>query len=290
MNSGVPNGPGGKIPPKYIGRQVLKCAISGCGNAPTVLASLPDGYGYSATKVPSALTLDATAVYWAEDASVVSCSKQGCGCSPRVVATASGPAGVAVGSGGVYFTIYGYGDVASCPIAGCAAAPPNLATGQVGPAGITLDTTNVYWTTNSTVAACALGGCNGAPAILWRGAPNSTQANTIGIAVDATNLYWTNAQPFNLGDAMQCAKSSCGSTLVTLASARSEPRGVGVDAQNVYWVEGAGVMKCAIGGCNDSPTMFYPTGSPAIALDASHVYFTDPGATSTDGRIMMLAK
>ncbi len=289
LNAGTPVGPGGKVPPTYVGGQVLQCAIAGCGNSPTVLASALHG-GLDGPGVPSVLTVDATSVYWADGTSVRSCEKGGCGCAPKTIATANGATAVAVSTTDVYFTMYSWGQVASCPIAGCTGVPTVLAASLVGPAGITLNTSDVYWTAESTVWGCALGGCNGAPTRLWEGQPNSTQANTIGIAVDANNLYWTNAQPFNLGSVFQCAKANCAGTLVMLASARTEPRGIAVDGTNVYWVEGAGVMKCAIGGCGNAPTVFAPSGSPAIALDSTHVYFTEPGATSTDGRIAMVAK
>ena len=291
VNAGTPLGGSGccKQVPIYVGAQVLRCAITGCGNAPTVLASLPPSGPTPFLLVPSTLTLDATKVYWADGTSIRSCAKTGCDCTPTILAAAQSTTGVAVTSSTLFFTEHDVGEVATCSIGGCPGAPTLLATSQVGPTGIALDTTDVYWTTNSTVVRCSLGGCNGVLDTLWHG-QTVVQANTTGIAVDATNVYWTNAQPFNLGSVMQCAKANCAGTLVTLAAARTEPLGIAVDGENVYWTESAGVMKCAIGGCTNSPTVLASSGSPAIALDGAHAYFTQPGSTTTDGRIMMIAK
>jgi hypothetical protein len=190
----------------------------------------------------------------------------------------------------LYVTEYASAELAMCPLPGC--TPITItAPHVVGASGITLDATHVYWVdSNGEMLRCPLSGCNGTPQSLWQGAPNSTQAGTVGIAVDATNVYWTNAQPFNYGSVMQCAKEACASTLVVLANARTEPRGIAVDGTNVYWTEAAGLQRCAIGGCGGMPTTLTPSAGPALALDATHVYFTDPGSKSTDGRIRVIAK
>jgi hypothetical protein len=288
INAGVPGGPGGKVPPIFTGAQVLKCAIAGCRNSPTVLADIAEpGSGYG---LPSALALDSASVYWVAGGSVLACSKTGCSCSPTVIAAQVDARAVAVSSDTVYFTSSS-GSVGSCPVAGCTGGPSSIATGQVGPAGITLDPATLYWADNSAVMACALGGCLSSPAILWQGKAGSSQANTTGIAVDGDNLYWTNAQPLQLGDVMQCPKSNCEGGLVTLGSARTEPRGIAVDGADVYWFEATGVMKCTIGGCNDSPTIVAAATGQALAVDAARVYYADFGSNArTDGRIMVVSK
>lgn len=84
---------------------------------------------------------------------------------------------------------------------------------------------------------------------------------------------------------------------MTLGSGRSEPRGVASDGQNVYWAESpwgdpvaGGLYRCAVGGCSNSPTTLVSPGGQGVALGASHVYFTQAGATGTDGRILAVAK
>jgi hypothetical protein len=77
--------------------------------------------------------------------------------------------------------------------------------------------------------------------------------------------------------------ASCAATRYTLASNQRNPYGLIIDATTVYWVNEAGgqVMKCAIGGCGNTPTLLaagltHPVG---IAVDSSDVYWTDDSAT-----------
>src|SRR5215470_9396184 len=59
-----------------------------------------------------------------------------------------------------------------------------------------------------------------------------------------------------------CAGGLCQSIL--LASGQS-PQAMAVDTTNVYW---SGVMKCAVGGCNQAPTRINgTTGGVGLAID-----------------------
>jgi hypothetical protein len=126
------------------------------------------------------------------------------------------------------------------------------------------------------------------PTQLWS-APNSDPMSVVG---DATNLYWTNVGG---GSVMQCAKANCAATLITLASGRSFPNGIAVDGSNVYWREG-NVYRCAIGGCNNAPTLVASASfnqfswDTAIALDDTRVYWTQSSSSPNDSRIMWAAK
>ena len=87
IDRGTPAG-GGKEPLSSIANgQVLKCPVTGCGNAPTVLASYPTWLG------AGALAVDGTDVYWSmEDVSgmwgqIVRCAMGGCGGAPVPLAS-----------------------------------------------------------------------------------------------------------------------------------------------------------------------------------------------------------
>jgi hypothetical protein len=72
---------------------------------------------------------------------------------------------------------------------------------------------------------------------------------------------------------------------------------IAVDGTEVYWsLEQSGgtlgaIVKCAIGGCGGTPALVGMTStqqSPTVglALDATRVYWTDPGS----GRVLAVSK
>jgi hypothetical protein len=113
-----------------------------------------------------------------------------------------------------------------------------------------------------------------------------TNPAPVDLAVDAVNLYWTDAQSIDQCDKAACAPMTLASTV--LASGADTVR---VDASSVYWVSlgtfmpnSGFVAKCAIGGCNGSPTLvadgLYVTGVSrvfvgALALDSGRVYYIE---------------
>ena len=279
LNLGYLVGPGGKLGFYYEGGQVMKCAIGGCGNSPTVLGS---GWTQAALyPTPSGLTLDARSVYWLGGGNVLSCAISGCTGQPITRVNGAEASGMTVTSSGFYTTEYGIGEIAFCPLSGCAGGPANFATTVSGPEGITHDATEVYWVdVNGVLGGCPLGGCVDAAATALI---TPTAAGSRALAVDDTNLYWTNGNPAGVGSVEQCNKTDCATTAMTLASGRTGPMGIAVDASNVYWVEGDSVYKCAIGGCGNSPTRVAAATGQAIAIDATHLYVSQGAPGLPDG-------
>lgn len=286
MNRGTYVSLGPKLGSEYDGDgQLLACAKTGCGNRPSVLADLT--YTANDWVTPSVLALDASRVYF-PDGPIHACAKTGCGCAPTPLAPTGG-LGVAVSPASFFWTDYDK-TVASCPLGGCNGPPTILASNEVGTMAIAVDATDVYWTTeNGKLFRCPLVGCT-APTLLWAGKQGTAQAATRSVFVDAENVYWTNTQPSPFGSVMQCAKTSCGATLVTLASGRAAPTGVVADGANVYWTEGT-IYACAIGGCGGKPTAVVPgAGAAAFAIDATRIYWAQPNTGNDDGRIVFQAK
>ena len=289
LNVGTVTSPGpGAIPSYYQGGNVMKCAVGGCDNSPTILGS---GWAQAGMyPAPSGLTVDSTNVYWSGGGNVLSCAISGCGCQPTVRAMVPA-AGVTVASGAIYMTEYGIDEIALCPLSGCANGPSTFADSTGGPLGITHDDTNVYWVdVNGVLRECPLSGCGPAGAVSLL---TPTAAGSTALTVDDTNLYWTNGNAAEVGSVEQCDKTAA--TATTLASGRSGPMGIAVDATDVYWVEGGSVCKCAIGGCGNSPMTVAATSGPAIALDATHLYVSqsapsDGGDDSLDDYVVALPK
>jgi len=285
---GTFRGPGGKAGGSWVNGNVVSCAIGGCTNRPTVLAS----GGWGGSGLPSALALDATRVYWTgampptgltAGGAVLSCSLGGCGSSPSVLASGvDDPTGVAVSGDSILWTEYDVGSVVSCPLTGCTAAPASVSSSQGGPTAIIADASGIYWVNyNGSLKRCASPSCTGGPTTLWVG--QGTEAAITALAADNTNLYWTNGNPLATGSVFQCAKSNCAATAIALASERSSPMGIAVDATDVYWIEG-GIYKCAIGGCGGNPTFVAAASGPAIAVDGAHIY------ASTSNEILVIDK
>lgn len=284
LNKGTVTGPGGKSGYSWADGQVMRCALGGCGNKPTILAS---GWWYPGglPVVTSALTIDATRVYWAGAAptllpgqsaggAVLSCAIGGCGCAPTVIASGvDDPTGVSVSGSGVFWTEYDVGQIVSCPITGCVQSPASLSSSQVGPTAVLADASGIYWVDiNGSLKRCGDAACAGGPTTLWAG--QGTEAQTEALASDDANLYWTNGNPAGTGSVFQCAKSNCAATAVALASGRSSPMGIASDGTDVYWSESGSIYKCAVGGCGGGPSVFAAAGGPAVAVDANHVYAT----------------
>jgi hypothetical protein len=179
------------------------------------------------SELAECLTVDATNVYW---------TNSGC-------------------SGGFdQETVCGIGSVMWVPVDG--GTPATLASSELGPVAVAVDSANVYWT---GYKACApyLQACIGGTGVVMK------------LALD-------------------------GGTPTTLAAGLDQPQGLVVDTVSAYWTDvGAGtVMKVPLGG--GTPTTLavrqgYPNG---IAVDSASVYWTDWPSTKTDsfGTVMKGAK
>jgi hypothetical protein len=257
---------------------VNACALTGCNNTPTVLAT-----GQS---MPTGITASQGIVYWVNygvgvtGGSVQECASTGCGGNPTPVATGQdAPTAVAVaGNGSIYWTTQN--GVMKC--SGTLPCTPST----LGPTGsdIVVDANNAYWTAQAGPVRCALGGCGGAPTAIATG-----QLSSWAIAVDSANVYWTTLSGFTVA---KCALSgTCGGNPTTL-SAATRPYGVAVDGATVYWVDFTvgTVSACATGGCAGKATILASgqTSPAAVAVDATAVYwvnYANPG-----GAVMKLAK
>jgi hypothetical protein len=311
FNRGIyqPSSGGPKVPGRYAGAQVMKCAKAGCGNHPTVLAT----GDWQIDGTPAAIAVDSSDVFWGADDQVFKCATSGCGGTPTAIMSGQGFAyGIALDATNVYVTADTYAQVMQCAKSGCGTNPVLLWSGeqqtpQYFPQGIVVDGPAAYWAIgDGLVMRCATAGCGNTPEHFWTSAAGSLQAATNGIAVDATHVYWTNSEPLMLGQVMQCAKSNCAGTVTTLASGLSSPYAIAVDGANAYFtqvgatlLDGGGtfdgpgaVMRCAIGGCGGQPAAFAdglsrPLG---IALDANAVYWAESGMGDTDGQVVSQPK
>jgi hypothetical protein len=121
---------------------VVKCATTGCGGSPTVLAP-------GESNGPSSAALDKTNVYWTLwNGGVSTCAKSGCSAAPRSLVKSPlgrGYGAIALDDANVYWVVEEGGAVMSCPKMGCD-TPTILASGLDHPRGIAVDAVSVFFT------------------------------------------------------------------------------------------------------------------------------------------------
>jgi hypothetical protein len=133
--------------------RLLKCPVSGCANAPTILATDPD---------PTGIAVDGRNVYWVsfgaqadQGTAVMKCAVCGCGGKPDVVLpTGVVSAGWLASDGIRLFLSEGRtasGRLLACPVDGCAGAPTDLLAGLSSPGPIALGTGKVVIATPSEI-------------------------------------------------------------------------------------------------------------------------------------------
>jgi hypothetical protein len=177
------------------------------------------------------------------------------------------------------------------------------------PDDVATNGTDVFWTTSNAsgaqIVTCPVGGCSGSPAVVVSG-----RTGIGAIAADATRIYWVELgtavgggklplRSYTNGQIVECTATGCGNAPTTLASYPTwlGAGAIAIDGANVYWsTEDAGgawgtIARCAIGGCAGTPTKVGSTAtlkSPTLglALDATRVYWTDPGS----GKVFAVAK
>jgi len=166
-----------------------------------------------------------------------------------------------------------------CIGGGCMAGvcqPWTLATGELLPWGITVDATNVYWTTDGApgaVYSCPLAGCGATPTLLASVPTAATR-----ITVDAAHVYFSE---FDAGNVVACPLAGCGANSpAPLSSGENQPMGVAVAAGNVYWADSGGTlvrMTAVPGGGAVSTLAVNQSGPRTLVADATNLYWTSAG-------------
>jgi len=270
---------------------VMKCAISGCDDAPTAIATNQE--------FPWGIALDdAGGIYWtnggASDAAtgaVMRCDIAACAGGPTVVASSQAhPGGIALDSTRVYWAnsgLDGGGSIESCPLVGCDADGGVAFASSVdeGFGYVALDSTYVYWSGLGDVYACGKGGCDAATTL------GSGEHDVDSLVAAGGGAYWTvwkiSPTTDNRTALLSCPAAGCASPNVIAAQpGGDELWGLALDSTNAYWSDIAtqSIMTCAVAAC--TPTVVTKHFGYYLAVDSTSVYWTN----YADGAIMRTPK
>lgn len=209
---------------------VMECAIGGCSETPTPLATMlssPWGIAALGTDVY-------VGVYSSSPIQAIPIVP---GTATALATTSTGePAGVAVDASNAYWVAPGGGTVNKCSLGGCGANSTTLASGLMFPSFIALDAGNVYWTDETSggaVMKCAKTGCSNSPETLASG------GTPAGIFVYNGTVYWADSSP--TGGVFSCAAGGCNMVPTTVVNSGAATNVV-VDSTHVYWIASGSIQ------------------------------------------------
>jgi hypothetical protein len=160
-------------------------------------------------------------------------------------------------------------------------APIALASGQKHPAAVAVDHENVYWLNLGTnerlglresvwsggeVMKCTIGGCGEQPSAI---ASNRTlspgSVRSLAFATDGQNAYWTDETPLDAGAQsalVKCAVNGCNNSPTAIGPG---VQALAVHAGRIYWTEfRALVSSCAASGCDTTQTQLWLAGNTPV--------------------------
>lgn len=145
-------------------------------------------------------------------------------------------------------TTYVDGGVVTCPVTACDGGT-TLASGLSYPGDLVVRDTTAYWVQGTSIVACDVAGCSGAPTVI--ASPPQSVDSVAGLAVDTTDVYFGGrmAQDGYVWQLWKCPRSGCpgGPTqLVSTASAAGITPLIAVDATRVYFVSVDGMHILAM--------------------------------------------
>jgi hypothetical protein len=203
------------------------CIPDGCDDRPLSYGheDAGPGFGLAATEFP--LWTQGTTVFFC-----ASCSSPFGGSIVPLETNVDSPRGIAVSITTKRMPVWGTnGAVMKCDTETCAdAGPVPFATGQGHVDRVIVDQQNVYWTSDGSIRACPLGGCQGPPITL---ADNQRPS---ALASDGALLYWTNGGDDTVRSCPIGTGCPNGAPTV-VAIDQNDPQGIAIAPNgDLYWV------------------------------------------------------
>ena len=191
---------------------------------------------------------------------VEQCPLSGCDSSTTFASNQPTPKDLAVAASNLVWIDYGTvvvgrkvmtyvdGGLMTCPVTGCDGGA-TLASGLSYPSGLAVQDDTAYWVQGTTIVACDVAGCGGAPAVVT---PFPQGVDSVaGLAVDATDVYFGGRMAVDgfVWQIWRCSRSGCprGPTqLMSTPSAAGIRPDIAVDATRIYFVSVDGTRILAL--------------------------------------------
>lgn len=209
--------------------------------------------------------------------------------APNVYSIATDPVSGAFG----YSTYQTSGSVFYCGTPTGCTSGLQIANNQPNVQGTAIDAKNMYWSSTGGIYTCSSGApC--APPPLLVASPSATL-----VAVDDTWVYWVDDN-FTAATIWRALKAD-GSNKLGLASAPSSILSFVIDGGYLYYAAigqaGANgkVVRIKTDGTGSTDLATGLRSAAGVAVDATHVYFTEwgpflEGGVGTDGRVMRVPR
>jgi len=194
------------------------------------------------------------------------------GCVETLIANQPHAWGLFVSDAGVLWTIAtDGGSVRRAALDGSAPLP--IEQDRPVPTGVTADQSHIYWIENAGAGHAMKAGLNGGGAVTLSADPIEAQDAGAGIAVSSHGVYWagmSNVAAVSLDGGPSTEQRATGVGGVDIAT----------DGTRVFFTTAGGVYQLQLGDAGMLPLPIHPlsqsAGPDGIAVDPSHVYWTDP--------------
>lgn len=235
--------------------------------------------GVAGTNDIESLVVAANRVYLTDTLTnfVQGCALPGPDCAAPLLSTENGPLGIAWNGTALFWVNGGSGNIRRSPPSLVGAT--SIVTGRPSPQRIAVTATKVAWTESTGIGIADIDGQN------ENEATSATAPRDV--AIDASFVYFATAS-----EVRRVTHGGGGNTL--LANGVDIQRLV-VDANGIYFTDranGGRVLRCPLTGCvSPIPREVVAVGDDmvfAVAVDATHVYWTNQAATG--GTIRRVAR
>jgi hypothetical protein len=272
--------------------QVSRCAVSGCNDTPSVVASLQAGL--------AGLVADGTNVYFGTTNAVMECPVTGCGTAPTAFAPAMH---FPLASNGTKLFLEEGNALATCSVTGCNQSPTTIAI-TLGYVSIFATPTEYLWISFDgsyewEVGWCPPNACNGMSPVLARQVSGGVSGF---LAIAGGDALWS-----GLFGGYRCSLAGCDESPTEIAQIPppQNPQATQAGAvltppvlkgQNYYWLTGAQldsqsqslsngrIVSCPVCGCNGAPRELVQAPPPPqwmasaradLAIGGSHAFWFD---------------